>query len=510
VGLVDVYRILATLGSQRCAPLCMPHARLPLVVGEMVASLAALVALVLTLQPGLTQIALRVVVVGFILVGVSFAVASSAFDDNFAMRISTSIMILFYALVGNVSGLRWSHVLFVAFCVSFVYGVRVFAALGYFGSSRRSLWHPLVDYDAPPGTPSPVLPEAEALDRQFLVDCLTWFVVAIFGSLSGAYSTEAYDRRRFVLTQRVKDETEKTDAFLYRMLPPTVVAQMKRGFHVADEFDDVFILASDIVGFTKLSAASQPAQVMALLSELFTKFDEMSEDLGVYKVQTIGDAYIAVSGIFSGAGGDDDDELTATSEGRTRRRKHNARAIVNFAMVMIDTIKTVRVPPGAPGPLNMRIGIHVGHLTGGVIGMKRLRYDIWGSAILAATALESNGIPGEVCVSEEVMRQLDGAYGTELHQTVPLKAALKDGSTEVTSYKLLRPPPLAAPAAAPDMPPPPAMAPPPDMAPPPATASGGGAAADAVAPPPPSLRASDISSTDPEPEAPPSDAGAGR
>jgi hypothetical protein len=177
---------------------------------------------------------------------------------------------------------------------------------------------------------------------------------------------------------------------------------------------------------------------------------------------------------------------------------------------MIDTIKTVRVPPGAPGPLNMRIGIHVGHLTGGVIGMKRLRYDIWGSAILAATALESNGIPGEVCVSEEVMRQLDGAYGTELHQTVPLKAALKDGSTEVTSYKLLRPPPLAAPAAAPDMPPPPAMAPPPDMAPPPATASGGGAAADAVAPPPPSLRASDISSTDPEPEAPPSDAGAGR
>jgi len=206
---------------------------------------------------------------------------------------------------------------------------------------------------------------------------------------------------------------------------------------------------------------------MTLLSQLFSKFDEISEAMGVYKVRTsdpahplppparahwrltdvaclpgkvltIGDAYIAVSGIFSRTGGDDDEELLATSEGRTRRRKQNARAIVDFAMAMIDTIKTVRVPPGAPGPLNMRIGIHVGHLTGGVIGMKRLRYDIWGSAFLAATALESNGIPGEVCVSEEVLRQLEGAYTGERHQAVKLKAALKDGSVEVTSYKLLR------------------------------------------------------------------------
>ena len=108
----------------------------------------------------------------------------------------------------------------------------------------------------------------DELSSADLIDCLIWIGAAIFGSLSSSYSNESYERRRFVLVQRLKDETEKTDAFLYRMLPPTVVAQMKRGFHVADEFDDVFILASDIVGFTKLSAASQPAEVMALLSQV--------------------------------------------------------------------------------------------------------------------------------------------------------------------------------------------------------------------------------------------------
>ena len=86
---------------------------------------------------------------------------------------------------------------------------------------------------------------------------------------------------------------------LYRMLPPIVVAQIKQGFHVADEHADIFILASDICGFTKLSAATEPSEVMHLLSELFSGFDELSEAMGVYKAITIGDAYIAVTGMFN-------------------------------------------------------------------------------------------------------------------------------------------------------------------------------------------------------------------
>ena len=86
-----------------------------------------------------------------------------------------------------------------------------------------------------------------------------------------------YTRRKYVLVMRLKIETNKTDDFLYRMLPETVVAQMKHDIQVADEFDNIFILASDICGFTKLSAGSTPSDVVALLSELFSGFDRTSE-----------------------------------------------------------------------------------------------------------------------------------------------------------------------------------------------------------------------------------------
>jgi len=439
VGLVDVYRALGTLGSPACAPLCLPHARLPFVLSEMIASACCLLALLLTLHSGLTRCALNSAALGYLLAGLSIALASASFDEIFAARLSTSLMLLFYALIGNVSGMRFLHVLPVCVLTFCAYGARILAGRGYFGDSNRALWHlgAVLTYRSEYwNAPQPMLPLGGAAFEG--VDWIFWIGAAITGSLSASYSQESYERRRYVLVQRLTYETEKFDAFLYKMLPPTVVAQMKQGFHVADEFDDVFILASDIVGFTKLSAASNPSEVMTLLSQLFSKFDEISESMGVYKALTIGDAYIAVTGIFSRTGGDeDDDELMSTSEGRARRRQQNARAIVGFAMAMIKTIKTIEVPPGAPGPLNMRIGIHVGQITGGVIGTKRLRYDIWGASFLAATALESNGIPGEVCVSEQVVRHLGGAYDYEKHEEIQLKSSLKDGSTSVQAYRLV-------------------------------------------------------------------------
>ena len=263
------------------------------------------------------------------------------------------------------------------------------------------------------------------------------------GSLSAGYANEAYERRRFVLVERLRYEMEKIDLVLYRMLPPTVVAQMKQGFQVADEFDDVFILASDIVGFTKLSAASEPSEVMLLLSHLFSKFDELSEAMGVYKAITIGDAYIAVTGIFNARTRDDDEDefLAMTAERRGQRHAQNARAIVAFAMKMIETIETVQTryeQPAGLAPLNMRIGIHVGPLTAGVIGTKRLRYDIWGTALNTAVQLESEGIAGAVCVSPDVLHHLGGAYEHRQHKTVRLKATNKDGSDQIDSYQLCR------------------------------------------------------------------------
>ena len=421
--------------------------RLPLVLGELGAALACVGALALTHSIGRASTTEGAVVeLSYVLAGVSIAVASAAFDAAFSTKVSTSCMLLFYALLGNVAGLRFLRVLHVCVATLAIYVLRLAAAKAALGAPALSLWHSLLQRDAASSGaagsagPRPILPPGEPLDGY---EWLFWLCAAVVGSLSSGYWNESYERRRYVLVERLKDETRKTDAFLYRMLPLTVVAQMKQGFHVADEFEDVFILASDIVGFTKLSANAKPSEVMKLLSDLFSKFDHLSETAGVYKVLTIGDAYIACTGIFNGANGDpqdeEEDDLTSTSEGRARRRKQNARAIVAFAMGMIDTLTTIQAPEGTTEPLNMRIGIHMGHLTAGVIGTKRLRYDVWGPAYLAATALESNGIPGAVCVSEQVLRHLDGAgYDWEMHTRIPLKAALKDGTTEVDSFQLKR------------------------------------------------------------------------
>merc|ERR1712060_74346 len=108
---------------------------------------------------------------------------------------------------------------------------------------------------------------------------------------------------------------------------------------------------------------------------------------------------------------------------------------MQFAVAMLAEIAKVEVPEGC-AKLNMRIGIHVGRVVAGVIGTKKLRYDIWGSDVLTAVSMESNGIPGEVCVSQSVLKYLDGSLGSqepgnvfkfEKHQTVELKGTAAGG-----------------------------------------------------------------------------------
>ena len=303
VGIVDFYRLLAVLSSPPALVLssdaCPPSSRLPLALAELWASVVCMIALLLTLHPAVAQAGARasrvarprhLVALAYVASGLSLTLASAAFETRFALNIATSLMILFYALVGNVSALPFVHVLLVVAPTFALYALRVSAAYGLFGDAHRQLWRLLTGCEL--GAPDNL---ADGDSRRFWASettpafaepgALLFVVAAILGSLSAAHSAESYERRRFVLVQRLTDENEKTDALLYRMLPPTVVAQLKQGFQVADEFDDVFILASDLCGFTQLSAASQPQDVMLLLSTLFSRFDELSEAMGVYKVQ---------------------------------------------------------------------------------------------------------------------------------------------------------------------------------------------------------------------------------
>ena len=115
---------------------------------------------------------------------------------------------------------------------------------------------------------------------------------------------------------------------------------MKQNIQVADEFDNIFTLASDIVGFTKMAAASEPRDVVEILSKLFCSFDVIS-GMGVYKVMTIGDAYIAVTDI------DEKEGEPSTSGADAAARKRQAQvALTNFSLVMLNEIAKV-APPNA-------------------------------------------------------------------------------------------------------------------------------------------------------------------
>ncbi|NWR85706.1 ANPRB protein, partial [Furnarius figulus] len=218
-------------------------------------------------------------------------------------------------------------------------------------------------------------------------------------------------------TQAYLEEKRKAENLLYQILPHSVAEQLKRGETVrAEAFDSVTIYFSDIVGFTALSAESTPMQVVMLLNDLYTCFDAIIDNFDVYKVETIGDAYMVVSGL------------------PVRNGKLHAREIVRMALALLEAVKTFKIRHRPNDQLHLRIGIHTGPVCAGVVGLKMPRYCLFGDTVNTASRMESNGQALKIHVSSTTKEVLDefGCFELELRGDVEMK-----GKGKMRTYWLL-------------------------------------------------------------------------
>ncbi|CAD5124699.1 DgyrCDS12962 [Dimorphilus gyrociliatus] len=221
-------------------------------------------------------------------------------------------------------------------------------------------------------------------------------------------------------TKMLIEEKKKTDSLLYRMLPPMVAEKLKSGCAVeAEIFDLVTIFFSDVVGFTSLSSQSSPMQVVDLLNDLYTLFDDILSLYDVYKVETIGDAYVVVSGA---------------------PRRNGMKHVIEIADVALHLSKSVgsfQVRHKPDLTIHLRIGIHTGPCAAGVVGQTMPRYCLFGDTVITANIMESNGKPSKVHLSPFTKDALEkvagGGYKIEERGSIPIK-----GKGEMTTYWLLQ------------------------------------------------------------------------
>ena len=206
-------------------------------------------------------------------------------------------------------------------------------------------------------------------------------------------------------------QQEQSERLLLNILPEEIANRLKRGDStIADTFADVTVLFADIVGFTQLSARVSPTELVALLNDIFSAFDNLAERHGLEKIKTIGDAYMVVGGL----------PIT---------RPDHAEAIAEMALDMQEAI--IDFSNTQNQHLSIRIGINTGPVVAGVIGIKKFIYDLWGDTVNTASRMESHGFPGSIHVTAATYEKLHEKYVFESRGAIEVK-----GKGKMTTYLL--------------------------------------------------------------------------
>lgn len=264
--------------------------------------------------------------------------------------------------------------------------------------------------------PSPALAFSQLVNgTAFALAC--WF----FSRMLHASKARDFTQRTTIARQHAEleqahrflaAERERSERVLYAVLPHRIAERLRQGESpIADVHPQLTILLADLSGFTRLAAELPATEMVDILNELFSRFDEVATRYRLEKIKTMGDAYLAARGLEAPL----EDDAAATADA---------------ALAMQQAV--LAIARRRQRALALRVGIARGEAMSGVLGRERLFYDLWGDAVNVASRLETAASPGEVLITQELALLLEGT-----HQLGPLKVRELKGKGAVATRSVL-------------------------------------------------------------------------
>ncbi len=201
----------------------------------------------------------------------------------------------------------------------------------------------------------------------------------------------------------ISREKKRSESLLLNILPAETAKELKQNGKVdAVKFDEVTVLFTDFVSFSKLAEHVEPVQLVKSIDFYFKGFDEITTKYGLEKIKTIGDSYMCACGL------------------PTANPTH-ARNVILAAKEMIELVKNAMHAEDGLSHFDVRIGIHTGPVVAGIVGIKKWQYDIWGDTVNIASRMESKSEPGRINLSEITYQQIKDEFPCEYRGEIEVK-----------------------------------------------------------------------------------------
>jgi class 3 adenylate cyclase len=199
----------------------------------------------------------------------------------------------------------------------------------------------------------------------------------------------------------IENKNRENEELLLNVLPAPIANRLRGGEDkIADGFAEVTVAFADLVGFTALTSEMPPQEVVTFLNGLFTRFDAAANDLGIEKIKTVGDAYMAVCGLPVPVA-------------------NHAERMVRMAIRMVHITREHAMEHNVP--MKLRVGVNSGPVVAGVIGKSKYIYDLWGDTVNLASRMESGSIPDAVQVTRAVYERLKDQFVFEPRGPIEVK-----------------------------------------------------------------------------------------